>query len=111
MLEEDQKVFKLTGPTGGTPIHVLTKTGYIVGVILTEAAPGVSITIQDKTPTTPNKVLAASIGTLGATSDALVKQWTPPQPVRMNGGIDIVALGAGEVYVWIFYLYEPDAQT
>jgi hypothetical protein len=107
MLEEDQKVFKLTA--AGTT-HMLTKTGYIVGVILTEAAPGVLITIQDISAT-PNKVLAAAVGTIGPTSDSLVKQWTPPQPVRMNGGIDIVALGAGEVYVWIFYLYEPDAQT
>ena len=107
MLEEDQKVFKLTA--AGTT-HVLTKTGYIVGVILTEAAPGLSITIQDKSAT-PNKALAGAVGTLGATVESLVKQWTPPQPVRMNGGIDIVALGAGEVYVWIFYLYEPDAQT
>jgi hypothetical protein len=36
-----------------------------------------------------------------------VKQWSAPQPVRMEGGIDIVPLGAGEAYLWIFYLFEP----
>ena len=108
MLTENQQVFKIT--TAGT-IHVLTNTGYIVGLIASVAAAGLSITIQDKATPAVNKLLNALALTLGTTSDALVKDWTAPQPVRMQGGIDIVNTGTGEAYIWITYLYEPDPQT
>ena len=107
MLNEDQKVYKIAGPVTRT---VLDSTGYLVALIASEAAPGLSFTIQDKAAT-PNKLLAAFVPTLGPDSDLLVKQWTPPQPVRMEGGIDIVSLGAGEVYLWVWYLFEPEPQT
>ena len=106
MLYQTQKVVKITA--AGTQ-NVLDNTGYLLALILSVATPGtLAITIQDKA-TTPNKLLPAIDLTLGTDSDAIVKDWKAPQPVRMDGGIDIVTTGTGgEVYFWIFYLFEPE---
>jgi hypothetical protein len=106
MLYQAQKVFKITA--AGTK-NVLDNTGYFLSIIASVATPvGVVITIQDKA-TTPNKLLAAlALTPPDPTSDALVKEWTAPQPVRMDGGIDIVSTGTGEAYLWVFYLFEPE---
>jgi hypothetical protein len=106
MLYEAQKVFKITA--AGTQT-VLDSTGYFLTLIASVATPGtLAITIQDKA-TTPNKLLPGIDLTLGTDSDAIVKDWKAPRPVRMDGGIDIVTTGTGgEVYFWIFYLFEPE---
>ena len=109
MLTEDQKVFKITA--AGT-ITVLAKTGYFLALIASVVTPGtLAITIQDKA-TPVNKLLPAlDLTPPGAVSGALVKDYTPPHSVRMEGGIDIVTAGTGEAYLWIWYLFEPQPQT
>jgi hypothetical protein len=106
MLYQGQKVFKITA--AGTK-NVLDTTGYFVAVIVSVATAGtMSITIQDKA-TTPNKLMAAlNLTPPAPDTGILVSNWTAPQPVRMEGGIDIVAAGTGEVYAWVFYLFEPE---
>lgn len=106
MLSEAQKVFKITA--AGT-ITVLDKTGYFLALIASVVTPGtLAITIQDKA-TPVNKLLpAVDLTPPGPVSGAIVKDWKPPQPVRMDGGIDIVTAGTGEAYFWVYYLFEPE---
>jgi hypothetical protein len=107
MLYPAQKVSKIT--VAGT-ITVLDSTGYILALIASVVTPGtLAIVIQDKA-TPPNALLPAiDLTPPGPVSGALVKDWTAPRPVRMEGGIDIVTTGTGEAYFWIFFLFEPQA--
>jgi hypothetical protein len=111
MIGQDQKVFKITA--GGTQ-HVLNKTGFVTAVIASVVTPGtLAITIQDQAPTAPNKLLPPfDLTPPGAGTGIMVRTWEAPQPVRMQNGIDIVtaAGGTGEVYLWIFFSFEPDPQ-
>jgi hypothetical protein len=106
MLYQAQKVVKITAAGTNT---VLTSTGYFLALIASVAAAGtLVITIQDKA-TTPNKLLPAiDLTPPGPVNGALVKDWKASQPVRMDGGIDVVATGTGEAYLWIFYMFEPE---
>jgi hypothetical protein len=109
MLYEAQKVFKITA--AGTQ-NVLGSTGYFLAIVASVVTPGtLAITIQDKA-TTPNKLLPAiDLTPPGPVSGAIVKDWKAAQPVQMDGGIDIVTAGAGEAYMWIWYLFEPEPQV
>jgi hypothetical protein len=109
MLTEDQKVYRITA--AGT-ITVLDSTGYFLAIVASVVTPGtLAITIQDKA-TIPKKLLPPfDLTPPGAGAGIVVRDWTAPQPLRMEGGIDIVTTGAGEVYFWLFLLFEPDPQT
>ena len=111
MLSENQKVFKITAAGTNT---VVNKTCYFLALIASAVTPGtLGITIQDKATSAVNKLLPAIDLTPPVDhSGPLVKDYTPPQPVRMEGGIDIVTAtgGTGEAYLWIWYLFEPDPQ-
>ena len=110
MLYQAQKVVKITA--AGTQ-NVLAKTGYMLALILSVAAPGtLAIIIQDKATPAVNKLMPAlDLTAPGSGTGIVVKNWTAPQPVRMDGGIDVIATGTGEVYLWIFYMFEPDPPT
>jgi len=106
MLFQDQRVIKITA--AGT-ITVLNKTGYMLAVIASIATPGtLAITIQDKATPTPNKLVPPfDLTPPAAGTGIVVRSWTAPQPVRMQGGIDIVTTGTGEIYFWLFILFDP----
>jgi hypothetical protein len=110
MLYEAQKVVKVTA--AGTQ-NVLASSGYMLALILSVAAPGtLTIVIQDKATPAVNKLMpTVDLTPPGSGAGVIVKNWTAPRPVRMDGGIDVVATGTGEVYLWVFYLFEPPSPT
>jgi hypothetical protein len=101
MLFEKQIVVKVTAAGTNT---VVNDTCFLLALIASVVTPGtLGITIQDRS-TAPNKLVPPfDLTPPGAGTGILVRNWSAPKPVRMNGGIDIVATGTGEVHLWLWH--------
>ena len=91
---------------------VIDSTVYLQAIVFNSVNGGTSwlLTIQDKAAT-PHKLIGAFVPAPPSSgSDVLIRDWTPPRPIRMEGGIDIVTSGAtpGDVWVWLWYSMQPE---
>ena len=100
MLTDYQKVVKITG--AGT-IHAVAATCYLRGLVASIVSPG-TLFISIQNVTAPENIL---VPPLVPTVPGTPINWEPPIPVRMNGGMDIVTVGAGEAYYWLWYGAQP----
>jgi hypothetical protein len=87
---------------------VIDKDAVLLGLTMAVVDPGLNWKIGI---TGANGFLIGTIDTGPKQAGQIAREWKPPFPARMAGGIKIISSGTpGDAYLWIWFTYDPAQQ-